>query len=383
MLIQARQLNNSTIELPLSKSVANRAIILSQLYGTPQAQAQLHSQLSGTVLSDDIRVMLRLTDRLHIDTDFTVEASGTAMRFGTALLAVTPGTRTITGTQRLCQRPIAPLVDALRQLGADIQYLGEEGFPPLRITGKQPMKGGPLTIRGDISSQFISALLMIAPTFQQPLQLTIEGEAVSQPYVEMTRRMVSQQAWDTIEPDWSAAAFWYEISVLSGIDFQLPGLRADSVQGDRVCHDIFEQIRQNTDLHCFCYDFTDCPDLVQAVVVTCCMKHIPFHFTGLQTLRIKETDRIAALQNEMAKLGIEIHATDSEMWSDSISRLASTAVDAIDAIDTYNDHRMAMAFAPCAITLGSIRINDPEVVTKSYPTYWDDLKKAGFEICSI
>ena len=401
MLIRATQLKPCTIELPLSKSVVNRTIVLSRLYGTPETYRRLKEKLSREELSDDIRVMLRLADELDRLTDFYVEASGTAMRFGTALMAVTPGTRTITGTPRLCQRPIAPLVDALRQLGADIQYLGEEGFPPLCITGNPYMQGGPLAIRGDISSQFISALLMVAPTFQNELQLHIEGELVSKPYIEMTERMVQGFSLDGdgggLERDWSAAAFWYEISLLSGIRFDLGELTTRSVQGDRVCDEIFrlisEYIGENTtsdgtirsDIQPFRYDFTECPDLAQAVVVTCAMKRIPFHFTGLQTLRIKETDRITALQIELAKLGIHVDVTDREIMSPSISSQESSQVKTFrpggsQPISTYNDHRMAMAFAPCAIVLGEIEINDPEVVSKSYPTFWFDLKKAGFQL---
>lgn len=407
MLIRAKQLKASTIDLPLSKSVVNRAIVLECLYGGNDAVRQMEEQLRGEALCDDIRVMLGVAQQLNTSTDFYVEASGTAMRFSTALMAVCPGTRTITGTPRLCQRPIAPLVDALRQLGADIEYLSGEGFPPLRITGNPHMKGGNLSIRGDISSQFISALLMIAPTFRDGLQLDIQGELVSKPYVEMTKRMTDAFARGTktaIEPDWSAAAFWYEISLLSGIRFDLKGLRPDSVQGDRVCHDIFSKINDfieenatsdgafSADAMPFEYDFTECPDLAQAVVVSCCMKHVPFHFTGLQTLRIKETDRIAALQTELAKLGFSLDVTDSEitLTAKSATDAASTNKGEADsegigdrpvpAIDTYNDHRMAMAFAPCAITLGEIEINNPEVVTKSYPTFWSDLRKAGFEL---
>lgn len=415
MLIKAKQLKPCTIDLPLSKSVVNRAIVLECLYGSKGAIERMEAELSGEELCDDIRVMLNVARQLHTDTDFYVEASGTAMRFSTALMAVTPGTRTITGTPRLCQRPIAPLVDALRQLGADIQYIGNEGFPPLRITGNPHMQGGSLSIRGDISSQFISALLMIAPTFQNELKLNIEGELVSKPYIEMTKKIVRSFSLgeDRKEPerDWSAAAFWYEISLLSGVRFDLKGLSTNSVQGDRVCHDIFGKIHDfieenitpdgtiRSDAEPFRYDFTECPDLAQAVVVACCMKHVPFHFTGLQTLRIKETDRIAALQTELAKLGIAIEVSDREIKAlqPSLTPLKNlkkekegnspqTELSSLgkkqerQSISTYNDHRMAMAFAPCAIMLGEIEVNDPEVVTKSYPTFWSDLQKAGFEL---
>ena len=403
-----------TIELPPSKSVANRAIVLSCLYGNTATSEIIRRQFIGQPACDDIHVMQNLTDRLTLDTDFFVEASGTAMRFGTALMAVTEGTRTITGTERLCQRPISPLVDALRALGAEIEYLGEEGYPPLRIKGNPRMQGGELTIRGDISSQFVSALLMIAPKFIHPLILNIEGDLVSQPYISMTLQMMARSfavnpnssirlassfgtlpipsvsplpTFSSIEPDWSAAAFWYEMNVLSGVEFDLSGLDFDSVQGDCVCHEIFGlllneiRIREDKSEEAlpFEYDFTLCPDLVQAVVVTCSMKHIPFRFTGLRTLRIKETDRISALQTELLKMGFVITATSDTMtWDGTIQE--SSTIPALVSIATYNDHRMAMAFAPCAILLGEINIENPEVVTKSYPTFWDDIKKAGMII---
>lgn len=405
--------SSCTIELPPSKSVANRAIVLSCLYGNTATSNTIRRQFVGQPACDDIHAMQNLTDRLTLDTDFFVEASGTAMRFGTALMAVTEGTRTITGTERLCQRPISPLVDALRTLGAEIEYLGKEGYPPLRIKGNPRMQGGELTIRGDISSQFISALLMIAPRFTRPLMLNIEGELVSQPYISMTLKMMAlsfavnpntsirlassaitlpipavspSPTFQTIEPDWSAAAFWYEMNVLSGVEFKLPGLDNDSVQGDRVCHRIFgmlqDEIRTRKDrteeTMPFKYDFTLCPDLVQAVAVTCCMKHIPFQFTGLRTLRIKETDRISALQTELCKMGFIITATSDTMTWDG--KMQETATTTPVSIATYNDHRMAMAFAPCAIQQGEINIENPEVVTKSYPTYWNDMKKAGMTI---
>lgn len=382
--------NNCTIELPPSKSVANRAIVLFSLYknlihsektnGNYSVSELLNKKFFGQPLCDDISVMQYLADNIDTTDNFNVQASGTAMRFGTALFAVTKGTRTITGTTRLCERPIKPLVDALRQLGADIEYLKEEGFPPLRIKGNPQMRGGELSIRGDISSQFISALLMISQSTQQGIHLNIEGGIVSQAYIDMTnamiKRVIEMKEIPEMEADWSASAFWYEIYTLSGIKFNLAGLNNNSVQGDKVCDDIFKKINDYKPKDgIFEYNFQNCPDLAQAVIVTCCVKQIPFKFIGLKTLKIKETDRIIALQTELNKLGYSLTISNESIEYDGnhIDRK-----EGIVSIHTYKDHRMAMAFAPCAIKFGSIDILNPEVVNKSYPTFWNDLKKVGF-----
>lgn len=389
-IIAPKSYNSCTIGLPPSKSVVNRAIVLYSLYRKSTKSAQednsvsikdlLDQKYSGQPLCDDISVMQYLADNIDKTDTFSVQASGTAMRFGTALFAVTEGTRTITGTARLCERPIKPLVDALRQLGANIEYLKEDGYPPLKIHGNPQMKGGELSIRGDISSQFISALLMISPSTQNGIHLNIEGEQVSQSYINMTnemiRRVIEMNETPELEPDWSAAAFWYEISTLCGVTFNLPGLKPDSVQGDKICDRIFKLVNEyKKEDGIFEYDFQDCPDLAQAVIVTCCVKQIPFKFIGLKTLKIKETDRIVALKTELQKLGyclnisnetIEFDGKRNDRTNDTVS------------IETYKDHRMAMAFAPCAIKFGSINILDPDVVNKSYPTFWNDLQKAGF-----
>ncbi len=358
----------------------------------------------ASTLCDDIRVLVQLLQSHDPVAD--VGAAGTAMRFATAYLSVTPGTRVITGTQRLRERPIGILVEALRTLGAKIEYVENEGFPPLRITGSTAMQGGTVELDGSVSSQFISALLMIAPTLTDGLTLKLKGEVVSRPYISITTGLMKQFGatveWIDgntvtvahgyrrtvtdndvlIESDWTASSYWYEIASIAGIPsaFHLDGLSMQSLQGDKVCDSIYKKIEA---LHgsgtVFEYDFRDCPDLVQTVVVNCCMEDIPFHFTGLGTLRIKETDRIAALQCELAKLGCAIKAeNDSMIWEGS-----RTPVAGIPSISTYKDHRMAMAFAPCALKLKEIIIEDPEVVNKSYPSYWQDLEKAGFVLCYI
>lgn len=359
-----------------------------------------------------------------------VKAAGTAMRFLTAYLSATPDgtTRTLTGTERMCHRPIGVLVDALRSMGAEIEYAGSEGFPPLRITG-QRLRGGDVTLPGDVSSQFVSALLMIAPTLKEGLTLRLKGNIVSRPYIDMTLAMMrehgAQASWKgrqtivvvpghpyqptpyRIESDWSAASYWYEIVLLqrgTGFPIALNGLFDKSLQGDSAVADMFKElalqtfhmseafgsktmvIKRGRSKRHVEWDFTRTPDLAQTMAVVCALKGIPFTFSGLQSLRIKETDRIAALQTELRKLGVQV-----EVEGDSIMRWAGSQSQAAGdvpylqpvagtAIATYEDHRMAMAFAPAAMVLGSIDISDPEVVSKSYPRYWDDLRAAGFEI---
>ena len=430
-IVAPEALNNCTIQLPPSKSVANRILIMAAL-GAVEPQAVLRRPLNE--LCDDISALARLIqivfnhrkpdshhdtynqdshhdtynqDSLHDtynqDNPSIVDigAAGTAMRFGTAYLAVTSGRYIITGTERIRQRPIGILVEALRSLGADIEYGGEEGFPPLHIVGNPDMHGGQLVLKGNVSSQFISALLMIAPTLKGGLTLTLEGDIVSRPYIDLTSSLMQQfgakACWVderviridespittpadiAIEADWTAASYWYEIEALSHsgtIEFRKQ-LNYDSMQGDKVCDDIFERIKSYVSMRSqsgpFNYDFTRCPDLAQTIVVTCCMLDVPFVFTGLQTLRIKETDRIAALATELMKLGYVVQTGESTIGWDG----GRCTPQANPVIQTYHDHRMAMAFAPCAIKLKHLSIADPDVVTKSYPTYWRDLSAAG------
>lgn len=391
----------ATITLPSSKSICNRALIINAL---------AHGTCTPDNLSDcdDTRVLIRALDALPPTID--IMAAGTAMRFLTAYLAVTPGTHLITGTERMRQRPIRLLVDALRQLGADIEYAENEGFPPLRITGRH-LSNDTISLPGNVSSQYISALLMIAPVLENGLRLTLTGDIVSRPYIDMTLQLMReygvQAQWTapdrlevqrqeyrskpyTIESDWSAASYWYEMAVLSDqATIRLPRLYPHSVQGDAQIAGLFARLGVTTSFDSegallikkerpggtLEYDFTHQPDMAQTFVVTCALKDIPFRFTGLQSLKIKETDRIAALIAEMRKLGYVLHEAEDSILSWDGER---TAPDPCPVIDTYEDHRMAMAFAPAAIVLGSLRIRHPEVVSKSYPRYWDDLEQAGF-----
>lgn len=401
----------ATVDLPSSKSISNRALVIYALSGGKILPDNLSDCDDTEVIIQALKDMPEVID---------IKAAGTAMRFMTAFLAVTPGEHVITGTERMKNRPIDILVDALRRLGADIEYVEKEGFPPLHISGHE-LEGGCLDIQGNVSSQFISALLMIAPKLKQGLTLHLDGDIISRPYVDLTlctmRDFGVEADWTDnetidvkpmpytpteyyIENDWSAASYWYEMMALSDeaeATVELKGLMDGSLQGDSVVKYLFSMLgiktvfssRQRgvpttvtlkkTGFHSarLDYNFINQPDLAQTFVVTCAMMNIPFHFTGLASLRIKETDRIEALKTEMRKLGFLISDGDgSELIWDG--ERCSPEEDT--AIDTYEDHRMAMAFAPVAMKLGSIKINNPQVVSKSYPRFWDDLKYAGFKI---
>ncbi len=398
------------IILPASKSISNRALIIHALTGGAIRPENLSD-------CDDTSVVIDALE--HNPEVIDIKAAGTAMRFMTAYLSVTPGSHTITGTERMQHRPIATLVDALRQLGASISYEKEEGFPPLRITGRE-LFGGRIDVPGNVSSQYISALLMVGPTMRHGLELHLKGNIISRPYIDMTLSIMKHYGaavdWTdvntiTVEPkpyedraflienDWSGSSYWYELMALQqAMDSQveLPGLIDGSYQGDSAVKYIFSLLGVKTSFAPsdkeqpttvtlsrrvmrapkMDFDFSNCPDLAQTVVVTCCAMDIPFHFTGLSTLKIKETDRIEALKKELRKVGYVIESiNDSELYWDGF-RCEPT----YEPIDTYEDHRMAMSFAPLAMVLPEIRINHPEVVSKSYPRFWDDLRKAGFKV---
>lgn len=393
----------TSIQLPYSKSISNRVLIVNALAG----QAFSPNRLSDC---DDTRVTIAAlnSDNNTID----IGAAGTAMRFLTAYFAVTPGTRVLTGSERMRQRPIHLLVDALRELGADIEYLEHEGYPPLRIVGKE-LSGQSIGLRGNVSSQYISALLMIAPTLKNGLRIQLTDDRVSTPYIYMTLHLMKafgvDAVWEsennlyiphqpyinipfTVESDWSAASYWYQMVALSKIaEIRLPGLFDSSYQGDRRGADIFAGLgvhttftqqgavltKQPPTINRLEEDFTDIPDLTQTLVVTCALLGVPFHFTGLQTLIIKETNRIDALIAEMAKLGYVIR---QENHSELIWDGKRINPKYIPIIKTYKDHRMAMAFAPAAIHYPQLIINDPQVVSKSYPTFWENLIEAGVGI---
>ena len=397
---------NCKILLPSSKSISNRALIINSLgKGT--------HPLENLSECDDTQVMVRA---LQASPDETIDimAAGTAMRFLTAYLSVTPGKRIITGTQRMQQRPIQVLVNALRELGAEITYTANEGFPPLQITGSTLDKGS-IQLPGNISSQYISALLMIAPTLTNGLTVRLTGEIISRPYIQLTLQLmndfganahwtkenelrVEPQPYRSIpyyiESDWSAASYWYQIVALAPeAKVFLPGLQEGSYQGDSKVAELFHLLGVETTYQKegvtlskgsvkaerMEYDFVNQPDLAQTFVVTCALLGIPFRFTGLQSLKIKETDRISALITEMRKLGFVIKDSENSILSWGGERCSREK----GAIDTYEDHRMAMAFAPASLKLSDIFINHPQVVSKSYPHYWENLQAAGFIIKEV
>lgn len=403
-LLNAPASLHATVQLPASKSISNRALILHALSGGSTRPENLSD-------CDDTQVMIRALD--HMPDVIDIHAAGTAMRFLTAYLCVTPGTHTITGTERMQQRPIRILVDALRTLGARIDYAGNEGFPPLCINGTQ-LTGSEIELAGNVSSQYISALLMIGAVLPVGLKLRLTGNIISRPYINLTLQLMhdfgAQAGWtsessidvtpggyrDTpfrVESDWSAASYWYQMTALAtgSPEVELLGLFANSAQGDSRSAELFARLgvqteytpqgvklrKQGHPVIRLDEDLVDIPDLAQTFVVTCCLLDVPFRFTGLQSLKIKETDRICALITELRKLGYVIHAEqDSILWWDG----ERCPADEQPGIDTYEDHRMAMAFAPACLVCPSICINEPQVVSKSYPRYWDDLQAAGFGI---
>jgi 3-phosphoshikimate 1-carboxyvinyltransferase len=405
---------NQTICLPASKSISNRALIIYALSGGEHVPENLSN-------CDDTEVIINALH--HMPDEINIKAAGTAMRFMTAYLSVKPGTHVLTGTERMKHRPIGVLVNALKALGANIEYTAEEGYPPLRITGCT-LKGGELGVPGNISSQYISALLMIGPMLSEGLTLQLTGDIISRPYIDLTLWMMREFGADAewtsgdtitvkpkpyisreyfIENDWSGASYWYEMMALSKdptSEIKLTGLMDGSKQGDSVTRYIFsllgvktifetkqEGIPQTVTLKQsgrsvprLDYDFVNSPDLAQTFVVTCAAKNIPFRFTGLQTLKIKETDRIEAMKREMRKLGYVIKdKNDNELSWDGERCEPSMEL----GIDTYEDHRMALAFAPYAFATDGLIINNPNVVTKSYPLFWEDIQKVGVTIQTL
>jgi 3-phosphoshikimate 1-carboxyvinyltransferase len=394
-----------SINLPASKSISNRALIINALNYSPYPLTNLSN-------SDDTKV---LAAALNSNTNkFDIGHAGTAMRFLTAFLAKIVGEWEITGSERMQQRPISVLVDALNSLGAQIKYSETEGFPPLKILGSN-LTGKTLELDGSISSQYISALLLIAPTITNGLTIKLKGEITSRSYIKLTLELMAkfgiQHHWKgneifvsqqhylpidfTVEADWSGASYWYQVlALLESGKILLENLQLKSLQGDADIASWFEQFgvyssqkkggvllskKENTTPENITLDFIENPDIAQTMACLCVAKEIHFHFTGLKTLKIKETDRIVALQNELAKFGAELlEPSDGELaWNGKINKAIKEEK---PIIQTYHDHRMALAFAPMALAGIKLQIDDPMVVTKSYPGFWEDLKKVGFEI---
>jgi 3-phosphoshikimate 1-carboxyvinyltransferase len=393
------------INLPASKSISNRVLIINALSFSPYPVQNLSD-------SDDTKVLLNAL--FSNENKFDIGHAGTAMRFLTAFISKIVGEWEITGSERMKQRPIKILVDALNELGAKIEYTEKEGFPPLKIYGSH-LKGKTIELDGSVSSQYISALLMIAPTIENGLTLKLKGDITSRSYIELTLKLMEKfgvrHKWEensiyipeqkyfpvdfTVEADWSGASYLYELLALTekGEVF-LENLTLDSIQGDAHIAGWFEQFgvksiqepdgvllkkAEEKPLQNLVLDFIENPDVAQTMACLCVAKKIPFHFTGLKTLKIKETDRIAALQNELAKFGASItEPKHGELeWNGQIDLRLK---EAIPVVKTYHDHRMALAFAPLALSGLQLIIDDPMVVTKSYPSFWEDLRNMGFEI---
>ncbi len=398
--------SKSSISITGSKSETNRLLLLQALF--PNIAIENISN------SDDSEVMqLALKGGAEI---IDIHHAGTAMRFLTAFFAVQEGrTVTLTGSPRMKERPIKILVDALRQLGAKIEYLESEGFPPIKITG-QKLSKNKVSLPASVSSQYISALLLIASKLENGIELILEGEITSVPYIKMTLALLNEIGVETsfvgnkitvksltqniesqiltVESDWSSASYFYSIVALAneGTEIILSSYKENSLQGDAALVGIYKKMgvkthfdgnkmtlskKLNFDFDAVNFDLNNTPDIAQTIVVTCLGLGIGCHLTGLHTLKIKETDRLEALKTELTKLGAKISVTNNSLTLESSNSIKSNV-----KIATYNDHRMAMAFAPLALKV-SIIIENAEVVSKSYPDFWNDLKNIGFQISEI
>ena len=392
----------SRLQITGSKSESNRALLLQALYNGLTIQ-----NLSN---SDDSKLMKNALSSKATNID--IHHAGTAMRFLTAYFAVNMGKTTIlTGSERMQQRPIKILVDALNSLGADIGYIKNEGYPPLVIKGRQLSKKI-VYLKSDISSQYISALLLIAPSLKNGLELHLEGKITSLPYIKMTLALLDGMGVETkfegnvirvlplsnqvskiftLESDWSSASYYYSILALSpvGTQIDLSDYKSESLQGDAVLRNIYKKLGVESSFSgttlslkkvqrplpaCLALDLSDAPDIAQTIVVSCLGLEIDCDLTGLHTLKIKETDRLLALKNEIKKLGTELKITDNSLHLNNVASLNCDV-----HIATYNDHRMAMAFAPLALR-ASLYIENAEVVSKSYPNFWEDIKSLGFKV---
>ena len=393
-----------SVNLPASKSVNNRLLILSALSNGKVV-------LNNLSQSDDSQIMFKLLNSKE-STKNTGHA-GTVMRFLTAFYSIQSGEILLTGSERMKNRPITELVNALKKIGAKIEYTEKEGFPPLKINGRK-LDGGKIKIDSGISSQYISALMMIGSLLEKGLEIELIGNTISLSYIDLTIGLLQKVGIDAsrqnkiiqikkstfkeikmdVESDWSSASYWYSLVGLSdGIEIVLPGLIEESMQGDVEIRNIFSKLGVATSISAegivltkikqkenfLEYDFRNIPDMVQSFIPYCIAKNIRFQFSGCRTLRIKETDRILALSNEFKKFGVNLkYSEDGEhiSWNGKSKADWSKSV----VIDTYDDHRMALGLAPLCIMAKGLSINHPDVVSKSYPSYWDDLREIGFLI---
>ncbi len=392
-----------SVKLEGSKSISNRLLIMRALCGEPFVIKNLSP-------SDDTQTLQRLLDSNEYIND--VGAAGTTMRFLISYFSILEGERILTGSERMKKRPVQVLVDALHSIGADIQYEGDEGFPPLKISGKK-ISGGKIKVRSDISSQYISSLMMIAPVLENGLELELTGKISSYPYINMTLKTMAMlgiryeehgnlfkiypgtyTAHEMIaESDWSAASYYFSVCALCPQSvIRISGVLPDSLQGDHIVMDIYRRFGVESHFEkgvlilqqkyaaadSFEFDFSDCPDIAQTVAVIASALGVPAAFTGVESLRIKETDRTQALSDELKKFGVSFYQ-DNDKWmlkgkiqpNDSVS------------VSTYEDHRMAMSFAPLSCVLPDLIIEEPDVVKKSYPSFWSDLASLGFSVSFI
>jgi 3-phosphoshikimate 1-carboxyvinyltransferase len=394
--------SGTVLQLSSSKSISNRALLLKALSNNQSTVSNL-SEARDT----------QLMDRLVNSTDKIIDVldAGTTMRFLTAYFAVSGKNKIITGTARMQERPIGILVDALRSLGASIRYVEKEGFAPIETQGFASQKTDRIEMPGNVSSQYISALMMIAPTLPSGLTLSLTGKIGSVPYIQMTAALMKEFGVDchldfgkqiirvpssvykpahiTVEADWSAISYWYGFTALAEkAHIVLPNVSEKSLQGDRVIADIMEWLgvqstfvnntlvlTKKNHLEIISWEFKDCPDLAQTVLPVCAAKGIAGEFTGLESLRIKETDRIAALQHELSKIGATLTEPQPGTWLLTPGKITGGAI----TIETYHDHRMAMGLAPWAC-LTNLVIENPSVVNKSYPGFWEDMKTVGFGV---
>jgi len=415
---------NGTVQLTGSKSECNRALVIEAL-SNGKVKVENISDAADTVtlqkvLSYKLQVAGENIDSYSLTTHnsqlttVNIGPAGTAMRFLTAYFTLQEGEVILTGGERMKQRPIGVLVDALRQLGAHIEYEEKEGFPPLKLKGSFEQLTSKISIKGNISSQYITALLLIAARLPLGLELHIEGDLTSRPYVEMTLAMLEQakiqHSWEgnvitishqefattilPVEPDWSAASYWYAIAALADeAELFLPGLTQYSLQGDSVITEIMANFgitsqfkdggvhlqKEIKPIFRKIFDLKECPDLAQTIIVVCAALGHEATFTGLETLKIKETDRVKALQNELAKIGVKLIEKGQVYKLDCSEKFIPERI----FINTYEDHRMAMAFAPLALLIPEVEIEDAMVVEKSYPAFWTDLKKVGFDVVEV
>jgi len=400
-----------TCRITGSKSISNRLLIMSFL-------ARTKNHLQNISTSDDTKRLERSLKQVKICGSSRIPMiintanSGTVMRFLTAYLSAQPGLWHLTGLLRMRQRPVKELVEALQHLGADISYCCREGYPPINVKGCQ-LKGKKVAIGSSVSSQFVSALMLIGPCLKNGLEITMTGHVVSFPYIEMTCRLMHEFGIDCqikknvitiphntyqpknmeVEPDWSSASYWYEIVALADkAEVVLPGFKKESIQGDRACADIYDQLGVHTDFssqgiilskkpveaNALEFDFTGFPDLVPAVMATCAAKKIPAEFKGVGHLRYKESDRIEGLTRELAKVGASFKTS-----GDIVQMIPGNEIPKNREIifETCADHRLAMALAPLVLKLDQVSIDNPEVVEKSYPGFWEDLQNTG--LCTV